>query len=167
VELYVVRHGIAFDRNAERWPDDRERPLTAEGAERFRSAARGLRRLVPRVDLVLSSSFTRAWQTATILQHVAHWPPPISCEALESGHAPEDITEVLRRYQLTSVALVGHEPDLHILAAHLLTGEQGAPLLAFKKGGVAHITIGKDMLPGTGELQWLLTPKVLRALNPA
>ncbi len=54
-----------------------------------------------------------------------------------------------------------------MLAAHMLAGEQGAPLLAFKKGGVAHITIGKDMLPGTGELHWLLTPKILRALNPA
>lgn len=167
MDLYLVRHGVAFTRDAQRWPDDREQPLTAEGAERFRTAARGLRRLVPRVELILSSSFTRAWQTATILQHVAHWPPPTSCDGLESGHAPDEVADVLRRYGLGSVALIGHEPDLHALAAHFLSGGHGAPLLAFKKGGVGHITIAKDVLAGTGELQWLLTPKVLRALNPA
>ncbi|MDQ3327534.1 MAG: phosphohistidine phosphatase SixA [Chloroflexota bacterium] len=167
MDLYLVRHGVAFDRDVQRWPDDRERPLTADGAERFRTAARGLRRLVPRVELVLSSPFTRAWQTATILQHVAHWPPPTTCDGLESGHAPEEVADVLRRYRLASAALVGHEPDLHALAAYLLSGEGGASLLAFKKGGVGYITISKDVLPGTGELHWLLTPKVLRALNPA
>jgi len=31
MDLYIVRHAVAFDRDAERWPDDRERPLTPRG----------------------------------------------------------------------------------------------------------------------------------------
>jgi phosphohistidine phosphatase SixA len=53
VELYLVRHAIAEQRDAVRWPDDSQRPLTAEVIARFRPAARGLSRIVSTVARVL------------------------------------------------------------------------------------------------------------------
>jgi phosphohistidine phosphatase len=61
VDVYLVRHAVAERRNTARWPDDTTRPLTANGAKRFARAARGLRRIVPTVDLALSSPYARAW----------------------------------------------------------------------------------------------------------
>ena len=74
--LYLVRHAIAHGRDPECWPDDSRRPLTPEGEEDFRGAARGLGRVVPEVDMLLSSSYERAWRTAEILAEQAGWPAP-------------------------------------------------------------------------------------------
>ncbi|MDQ4042861.1 MAG: histidine phosphatase family protein, partial [Actinomycetota bacterium] len=82
MDLYVVRHAVAQKRDENIWPDDSERPLTVEGEEKFRRAARGLLRLVPEVEVVLSSPFTRTWGTAEILEQ-AGWPAPVPCEELE------------------------------------------------------------------------------------
>jgi phosphohistidine phosphatase len=60
MDLYLVRHAIAGDADPSRWPNDSDRPLTPAGEKRFRRAARGLGRIVPKVDVVLSSTFARA-----------------------------------------------------------------------------------------------------------
>ncbi len=77
MDLYLVRHGIAYDPDPAQWPDDKDRPLTPEGEKRFRQVARGLRELVPSVSVVLSSPWARAWRTAELLEKEAHWPAPV------------------------------------------------------------------------------------------
>jgi phosphohistidine phosphatase len=67
VYLYLVRHAVAHKRAPERWPDDGKRPLTPGGEEEFRGAARGLAEIIPEVEVLLSSPYERAWQTAEIL----------------------------------------------------------------------------------------------------
>ena len=52
MDLYLVRHAIAENRSAQRWPDDGDRPLSAKGIERFEREAKGLATLVPTVDIV-------------------------------------------------------------------------------------------------------------------
>ena len=71
VDLYLVRHAIAEPRNPARWPDDSLRPLSPEGVELFRLAARGLERIGVEVEAVLASSYARAWRTAEILAEEA------------------------------------------------------------------------------------------------
>ena len=150
--VYVVRHAIAEPRDAERWPDDSKRPLTKQGEERFRSAARGLKRFAPRVDSVLSSPYVRAWRTAEILNEEAGWPEPERCDALEAERAPDGALEVVRSRE--SVAVVGHEPFLSGFVSLLL----GANVpVDFKKGGV--------VLVENGVLRWYATPKLLRAIS--
>lgn len=83
MELILVRHARAFDRDRAAWPDDARRPLTAEGRDEFARLARRLARVRPRVDLVESSGFVRAWQTAQILSEKARWPRPSRLERLE------------------------------------------------------------------------------------
>jgi phosphohistidine phosphatase len=160
-----VRHAIADTRDFARWPDDSRRPLTPEGAVRFRSAARGLRRIVPRVDLVLSSPFTRAWQTAEILEEEAGWPAPEPCEPLEADRSPASALDALSTLGSGSVALIGHEPCLSSLASLLAAGDGGTLNLELKKGGVAFLESPGDPAPGRALLRWSVSPKILRALE--
>ncbi|MGH2355693.1 MAG: SixA phosphatase family protein [Chloroflexota bacterium] len=163
--LYLVRHAIAFGRDPQVWPDDRERPLTPRGMKRFRRAARGLRRLVPAVDLALSSPYVRAWQTAELLQMAAAWPAPVACEALEAGHPPADVLSALQPHATAgAVALVGHEPGMHELASFLLIGDASRAYVEFKKGGVACFRLENGLDPGAADLLWVAPPRLLRAM---
>ena len=45
MELLIVRHAIACERDARRWPDDGARPLSSRGVMRARRAAAGLKKL--------------------------------------------------------------------------------------------------------------------------
>ena len=162
VDVYLVRHAIAEQRDAARWPDDSLRPLSAEGAESFRHAARGLRRIVPEVETVLASSYVRAWQTAEILEREAGWPAPERCEALEGNPDPEEArAEILALRGRGSVALVGHDPHLSRLASLLLTGDPDGMRLELKKGGVVHLELEPDE-EATASLHASVTPKALR-----
>ena len=64
-----------------------------------------------------------------------------------------------------SIALVGHRPGMHELAAYLLTGEAGGADMKIKKGGVVCIEFQDAPRAGAGKLRWLFTPKVLRTLD--
>ena len=63
MDLYLVRHADAFPKDPDRWRHDSMRPLTPEGEDEFRLAARGLARMVPRVDVILSCPARRTWRT--------------------------------------------------------------------------------------------------------
>jgi phosphohistidine phosphatase len=166
MDLYLVRHGVAFSQDPAEWPDDSERPLTPEGEARFRKAARGLRRVVPTVDIVLASPFPRAWRTAELLEKEARWPAPEPSRNLESGRSPVEGIEAIRPHLASaSLALIGHEPNLSELASTLLTGNATRLALDLKKGGVANLQLDDGLRRGTATLRWLLTPRVLRALS--
>jgi len=167
MELLLVRHGIAFGRDPDRWPDDGDRPLTPEGEERFRKAARGLKRVVPSVDLVLASPYARAWRTSEILSDEAGWPAPQRCPELEAERKTSDALRALRAPSTRdrdSIALVGHEPNLSELASLLLTGAQSRMYVEMKKGGVACIAFDGAPTSDKGILRWAATPKMLRAM---
>jgi phosphohistidine phosphatase len=165
VELLLVRHAIAFNRDPDRWPDDGDRPLTPEGEARFRKAARGLRTLVPSVELVLSSPYPRAWRTAELLTEEAGWPAPQPSEALEAERSRSDAMGAIRSQAgRGSLALVGHEPNLSELASFLLTGSERRLLLEMKKGGVVCLALPEGLAGGKALLRWVATPKMLRAM---
>ena len=164
--VYLIRHAVAHKRNQERWPDDSRRPLTPAGEEEFIGAARGLACVVPEVDVLLSSPYERAWQTAEILAEQTGWPAPEVFPALEPEVPPEKIVLALETYaDKQSIALTGHRPCLHELAVYLLTGDVGGADMKIKKGGVVCIEFDDAPKAGAGKLRWLFTPRVLRTLG--
>jgi phosphohistidine phosphatase len=167
LELYIIRHARAGHADPAVWPDDAERPLTEDGISRFREAARGLRRLVPTVDVVLSSGFARAWQTAELLHEVARWPEPTRCAELEVGRTPASAAAVLADRTERSVAVVGHEPHLSRLASLLCAGSEDEVRLELKKGAVAFLGVDGTPGPGTALLHWAVPPKILSGLAPS
>jgi phosphohistidine phosphatase len=164
-DLYIVRHAIAFERDPVFWPDDRERPLTDEGVKKFEAAAKGLKRVAPKIDALVSSPLVRAAQTAGILVKRTGWPAPTMLEALSPETPPEETLDALAPLaDRGSLAIVGHEPHLSSFTAFLLTGNAAWPLLEYKKGGVALLRFENGLQSGAGSLQWVLPPKVLRLL---
>ena len=162
--LYLVRHAIAEERGGA-WPDDSKRPLSEEGIKKWRRQAAGLVTLDARPDLILTSPFTRARQTADFL--AAAWPKPpkvVELDAMRADARPRDVPKALEpSAKHASLALVGHEPHLGELAALLAGFKTSQP---FRKGGVARIDVA--ILPppaGSGTLQWWLTPRILRMLG--
>jgi len=165
--VYLVRHAFAAHADPARWPDDARRPLTDDGIRRFRAAARGLRRLVPDVDLVLASGYARSWQTAELLHEVTRWPKPQECRALEPDRTPSAALGVLGEHTERSLALVGHEPYLSRFASILCAGGDDVLQLELKKGAVAFLRIEDEVRPRSGSLGWAVSPKILRALGGA
>jgi phosphohistidine phosphatase len=113
--------------------------------------------------VLLSSPFTRAWQTAELLAELTPWLAPDPFPALEPNVPPHEIAAALKPYTgATSIALVGHRPSIHQLASYLLTGTGEGLDFGLKKGGAAHLRFDGAPEPGGGELCWLLALKLLR-----
>ena len=114
MRILVVRHGPAGDR--EEWErtgkDDSLRPLPPEGKKEVRKAAAGLARLIPSLDLIATSPWTRAAQTAEIVNR-EYGVDVEEVEELTSEHSPEDLRPWLdKQGDRETVAVVGHEPHL-------------------------------------------------------
>jgi phosphohistidine phosphatase len=166
MELLILRHAIAFPRDAKRWPDDAKRTLTMEGVKRARRAAAGLKRMAKRPALVLTSPLVRARDTAAIFAQAARWPDAVECTALSPGGSPEDVLEALRRQgaKAECVAVVGHQPHLGRLLALSLRGDARAEAFDLKKSAIACLQFEGQLRAGQGVLEWLLTPRILRNL---
>jgi phosphohistidine phosphatase len=162
-ELYLVRHAIAAERGDE-WPDDTKRPLTVRGVERFKQGVRGLRWLDVEIDEIVTSPLVRAAQTANLLATgLAGKPVVRTLDLLAPGHTPSVlVTHLARTAGRHRLALVGHEPDLGELAAHLLGAKRA---LAFRKGGICRIDVPSWSGARAGALVWFLPPRVLRKLG--
>ncbi|MCB9851434.1 MAG: phosphohistidine phosphatase SixA [Phycisphaerales bacterium] len=163
--VYLVRHAIAVERDALVSLDDASRELTDQGITRMRRAVRGLNKIGVEIDEIWTSPLTRARQTAEILADARGFHGRVRiAPALAPGGDVETVVRELREASReSSIALVGHEPDMGELATLLLTGKTGS-FVPFKKGGIACVELD-DGVPGTGELKWLLTPKQLRNIK--
>src|ERR1700741_1029398 len=126
MELLIVRHAIAFEADAKRWPDDGERPLSPQGVARAARAAAGLKQLVRAPDRVLTSPLIRARQTAAILTEAAGWPKARDCAELAPGSPPGAGRAPLKRMPEPRLAVVGHEPGRGRLLALSLPGSAAA-----------------------------------------
>ena len=161
MKLLLVRHAAAVPSGTPGVPDD-ERPLTSEGAAKFRVAAKGLARIARRPDVLLTSPLPRARATADIAAQAFKRIEPTVEPALAHGSVDQILTALGRRPSDATIALVGHEPTLSMILARLL-GAAASERLAFKKGGAALVDLPDGPSAG-GQLVWFLKPKVLRAL---
>ncbi len=169
MRLYLMRHAMAVPLGSTAASRDAERPLTEEGLEQARRVARGLQRLDLEIDLVASSPWTRALQTAEQVGRVLG--PRIPLQRLDALRGDARLADTsaalsaLKRHR--RLLLVGHEPHLSAWLAELVAGQEGCRCL-LKKGGVACIEV--DRVPpaaGRGTLRWLMTPKQLTAIGLA
>jgi phosphohistidine phosphatase len=167
MHLYLVRHALAAEADAKRWPDDRQRPLTTAGARRFKRTAGALVAVMhdsAKVDRLLSSPLVRARETAAIL-HRAGLPAPIEESVLAPGRTAARVLAVLRAHDAQSIVVVGHEPDLGRLLAVCIAGPEARLSLRFRKGGAACLYFAGAPRVGEASLEWLLPPKALRTLR--
>jgi len=163
MQLYIVRHGIAIDREDPKSPSDPERFLTAEGLRKTRDVARGFASLKISPDVFLSSPYVRAMQTAEIFAEALKFPKSKikNTELLLPGAEPAGFFRELQRTSRSeeSVVCFGHAPQLDELIAFALGSKKD--LTQMKKAGTACLELTR-ISPPAGQLVWLSTPKILR-----
>ncbi|MGI8965389.1 MAG: phosphohistidine phosphatase SixA [Limisphaerales bacterium] len=161
MNLYILRHALAGERSS-RYPEDTKRPITKKGKKETRAAAKGMRKLDLKFDLILSSPFTRAKQTAEVVAEVFKFKELRYSKHLASEANPQSlISELNKSYSSRkNILLVGHEPYLSQLISVLTSGDKKLSL-DFKKSGLCKLTVDKLRFGRCADLQWLLTPKQL------
>lgn len=165
MELLIVRHAIALERDHHRWRDDAARPLSPAGIRRARKAAAGLKEFSKAPDRLLTSPLVRARQTAQILTDVAGWPQAVEAPELSPGEPALAVFNLLRRNRVKLVAVVGHQPGLGALLTACLLGDGGTLPIEMKKNAVACLSFEAALRPGGAALKWLATPRMLRGFR--
>jgi len=161
MELFILRHGIAVARGTKGYKMDSERPLTKEGVEKTGRIAEAMLEMDIQFDLILSSPLVRARETAKIDAGELRADVSLT-DLLAPGADPAELVSELNRKKPKSVLLVGHEPDLSRLISALISGHPDAGI-ELKKGGLCKLTADQLTLGRSATLNWLLTPKQLRA----
>jgi phosphohistidine phosphatase len=165
MELLIVRHAIAFERDSRRWPDDAARPLTPLGIRRSRKAAAGLQALCKVPDRLLTSPLVRAKETARVLTETARWPRAEVLPELKPGKGAAAVLTLLAKDRGRRIAIVGHEPDLSMfIMACLIKGSSGSKI-DLKKNAVACLAFRGKARAGSATLKWLATPRMLRGFR--
>src|SRR5512138_859686 len=130
MDLYVVRHAIAVERGTPGYEEDGQRPLTDNGRKKMKRIVKGLRDLDIRLDKILTSPYMRARDTARILAEGFKMKDEIAFtdNLIPPGNFDKLIDEIVEKYNVDSLALVGHEPMLSQLISFLMTGNSEAGL---------------------------------------
>ncbi len=158
MHLFFLRHGKAEDIVS--GMTDAARGLTEPGIAEMRDEARSLAALNLRLDLIYTSPYPRALETARIVAEAVSLPAEqfhIVPEMAAGGFRMGLLQTLTRKLSVNArVLCVGHEPDLSSVAGQLVGGAQ----IDLKKGGLIYIESIRPQ-PGDGVLRWLLSPRHL------
>jgi phosphohistidine phosphatase len=161
MEVYLIRHGIAGERGT--YADDEQRPLTNKGHQKTTEVAKRLLAVGIKFDLILSSPLVRASQTAEILQQQGLSSNIETYSPLKPDGKIEEWLQWLEQWQPehpdSTLALVGHQPDLGNWAEILIWGTATGQLVVKKAGiiGLSLPSIGTPIARST--LLVLISPK--------
>ncbi|HEV8293683.1 MAG TPA: phosphohistidine phosphatase SixA [Tepidisphaeraceae bacterium] len=161
MKLFLLRHGLAGERDPSRYPTDAVRPLTTDGKHEILRIAKRLRREKIRFDLIISSPYTRARQTAEIVARIYKMKVKLTDHLTPEGKM-RDLIQYLGALKGApeAILLVGHEPYLTQLISILLSGKDNLDI-RLKKAGLCRLTIGFFLYGRCARLDWLLTPEQL------
>ena len=161
MNIFILRHG---DANAgTKVMDDFKRPISDVGVKESEYIAKMLSVFEITFDCVFSSPLTRAKQTAEIAiksQKVRI----VEVNELKPEGNVEQIAKILSEQKENStILLVGHSPLLVDLIGYVTGSASGS--VSLKTGGVAKIKTSSLRPRLSGNLEWLLTPKVIRKIS--
>lgn len=144
---------------------DAERLLTREGRREMVDVAKFISNLQIEFSLIATSPLKRSVGTAEIvarklrrLNRLELWD-----ELRPTGDSSELLRKLSHLGPTKQVMLVGHEPYLSTMIAELVAGKIGVNLV-LKKGGLAKVRITSFKPTVSGELRWILTPKLMKKM---
>lgn len=166
MELIIIRHASAEEREdfVKKGLEDQFRPLTMKGRKRMQKVCIHLRDHVKSLDLIVSSPFTRARQTAEIISQIYFETKVVEAPELVPQSPPQAFLKWLRTQarNYKRIAIVGHEPHLSAFATYLLSGKTTS-FIDLKKSGIIALGIESfaDIQAGHAELLYSIPPKFL------
>lgn len=154
MRLHLVQHAEAKCKE-----EDPLRPLSDKGWEDIRKVAKyAEKHLQIRVEQIVHSGKLRAKQTADVLAEHLH---SVKAVTVAEGLEPLADAKVWKNRlagTTENIVIVGHLPHLSKLTGHLLTGDEGKGVIAFRMGGI--ICLQKDE-SGRWIIQWIITPEII------
>lgn len=165
--LYILRHGIAVEPGTTGYEKDADRPLTPEGERKLGQIAEAMKALELTFDLILSSPYLRARQTAEIVAEAFQARKKLQfSSSLACGGDTKELVSYLNRLRPypEHVLLVGHEPYLSGLIS-LLVADNTTSTVVMKKGGLCKLSIESLKHGRCAALAWLLTPKQMALMT--
>ena len=158
--IYIARHAWAYHYGDPRWPDDSQRPLEAEGAERYMQVVQVLAERGFAPQAIVTSPYVRCRQTAEIIaRYTEHEPDLFEAEALAPHSDFDAICHWSRQTDYSQICWVGHAPDVGLMTSALI-GDSHANI-RFAKGATAAVRFFGPICAGEGELYWHATAKSL------
>ena len=170
MELYLLRHGDAGrSRAIAAGQDSGDLPLTIAGREEIALVARSVRMLNLKISAIVTSPLKRAVQTAKIIARVLAIEKRISIwnELLPEGDRSKLYNKLNQYTRESTILMIGHEPYLSNIMYDMIFQKNRVNHLArinLKKAGLARIRVISLTPNTTGELRWLLTPRILKSL---
>jgi len=163
IDLFILRHGEAGNRISI-VEEDSERPLTPEGQIEMQKIAKSLKAVGLQTDRICTSPLRRARETAEIAAKVLKIPRLEEWDELKPDGSKAELYRKLAKLEQDSrPILVGHEPYLTSMIGEII-GTTSAKIV-LKKGGVAKVRITSFTPRISGELRWLLTPKIITKMS--
>jgi phosphohistidine phosphatase len=163
MNLYLARHGEAGKSMADA-KRDTKRPLTSEGRKEVEEIADSIVRLGVRFDEIATSPLPRAIETARIIAKRQKKAKLLVWDELSpEGDRRAMLSRLAKMGHESEVLLVGHEPYLTSVVADLMGARPGTILL--KKAGLVRVRVTSFVPSAKGELRWLLSPRVLKAIS--
>lgn len=162
MDLYIIRHAWAGQFGDPAWLDDTKRPLTEKGKQRFALMADILVDRGVEPTIIATSPMLRCRQTAEIMAEMLDGRAEIfeQAELLPDGDFQRLCQWTSQRARENKqIAWVGHRPQVNEQAAALIGLPNGS--IRFAKGAAAAIHFENELVSGAGELQWLVTAKML------
>lgn len=158
MQLYILRHGTAED--GKPGQDDARRELTNSGRRDLRDVLQVARKAMDTPDLIMSSPYVRAVQTAEVAMEVLEYRKDlVQSTVLVPDSEPAEVWEEVRLHRdLDSFVLVGHDPLFSSLVGYLLAAPDA--MVNMKKGALARVDLNNFGAQPRGVLKWLLTPKL-------
>lgn len=153
MNLYLVRHADA--EKVQPGKKDEDRKLSKEGKERIRGVANQWFYFIKNMDLICSSPFIRAVETAEIIAKCFEYKGKVIKDSvLASGSHTKDMIAFVNNLDVNDIMVVGHQPDLSEHVSNLVSSH-GA-LIEFKKAAIAKITFNGKVSLSRGYLEYLI-----------
>ena len=157
MDVYLIRHAEAIERDPAGGMADEDRPLTDTGRSQAQHIARRLPGRGAKIERLFVSPTVRTRQTAEPL--IAAWglaaDAVVDCPELAPEGKIRKLVKRITKEPATSIGLVGHRPDLNEFAAWLIGNKKAR--IAIGKGGIALIRVDdEELTKGSGELIWLV-----------
>jgi phosphohistidine phosphatase len=166
MKLVICRHGMAVQREdfLRVKKDDSLRPLVAKGKDRARMTGRFLKNWGYDFDMVVTSPYLRARQTAEILADVLKVSNLFESPELVPQAPPPAFAQWLQIHadECLAVLVVGHEPQLSSFATWCLSGQKES-FIDLKKSGLISLEVESfsQIHPGSAILEYVLSPKLV------
>ena len=150
MKLFLLRHSKAEKSSLKKL--DKNRKLTSEGKILAYKRAKKFANRLGDVDVILTSPYPRAQETAEIFASVLNKQDILNTnDRLTPSAKPADVVKLLGQLiNFQNILLVGHEPWMSQLASLFMCGHQSCHI-QLKKCGLITIELS-SMAPGAGAL---------------